>query len=52
MALEALSEYALRKPPVPLTAVNVRFTSLKRNEKEDLILNKKGDKVEKDLKVY
>lgn len=50
--MEALSEYALRLPPPPLDTVSVQFTSVKRNEKENLALNKKGEKVEKDLKVY
>ncbi|XP_060777748.1 complement C4-B isoform X2 [Neoarius graeffei] len=50
IALEALSEYALRLPPLPVDTVNAQFTSVKRNEKENLALNKNGEKVEKDLK--
>ncbi|XP_017326706.1 complement C4-B [Ictalurus punctatus] len=50
IALEALSEYATRLPPVPLNTISVQFTSRNRNEKESLVLNKKGEKVETDLK--
>ncbi|KAF5901104.1 complement C4-like, partial [Clarias magur] len=49
-ALEALSEYALRLPSVPLNNLNVQFTSHMRNEKESLSLTRKGEKVETDLK--
>lgn len=50
--MEALSEYALRTPPEPLNDVIVHFTSEKRHEKETVVLNKKGEKIETDLKVY
>ncbi|KAB5586975.1 hypothetical protein PHYPO_G00007650 [Pangasianodon hypophthalmus] len=50
IALEALSEYAMQLPPSPLNTITVQFTSTKRAEKESLVLEKKGEKVETDLK--
>ncbi|XP_027004856.2 complement C4-B [Tachysurus fulvidraco] len=49
IALEALSEYALHLPQETLD-FKVQFTSLKKNEKEGLSFNKKGEKKETDLK--
>ncbi|KAK3551289.1 hypothetical protein QTP70_013944 [Hemibagrus guttatus] len=48
IALEALSEFAKSLPKEHFD-VKVQFTSLRRNEEENLALNKKGEKVETDL---
>ncbi|XP_036452334.1 complement C4-B [Colossoma macropomum] len=50
MALEALSEYAIHKPESPFSVINVQFTSSGRSEMEKLVLDKKGEKVEAELK--
>lgn len=49
--MEALSEYAKSLPIEEPLDVKVQFTSLRRNKKENLALNKKGEKVETDLQV-
>lgn len=51
MALEALSEYALRIPDNPITIVNAQFTVPGRSEMENLHLDKNENKVETELKV-
>ncbi|XP_039530527.1 complement C4-B [Pimephales promelas] len=50
MALEALSEYALKIPETPITTVNAQFTVSGRSEMEKLLLEKNENKVETELK--
>ncbi|KAK9960652.1 hypothetical protein ABG768_008497 [Culter alburnus] len=50
MALEALSEYALRIPDTPITIVSAQFTVPGRSEMEKLHLDKHEKKVETELK--
>uniref|UniRef100_UPI003AB09B23 complement C4-B n=1 Tax=Centroberyx gerrardi TaxID=166262 RepID=UPI003AB09B23 len=50
VALEALSEYELKKPPRTFTEVAAQFTVPGRTEKEDLSLENRREKVEKELK--
>lgn len=51
MALEALAEYELKKPPSPEPKLKADFTSAGRNEIVTLQLENKKEKVETSLKV-
>uniref|UniRef100_A0A672KKA6 Complement C4-like n=1 Tax=Sinocyclocheilus grahami TaxID=75366 RepID=A0A672KKA6_SINGR len=51
MGLEALSEYALSIPEVPVSKINAQFTVQGRSEMEKLLLEKNENKVETELKV-
>uniref|UniRef100_A0A673NBC1 Complement C4-like n=1 Tax=Sinocyclocheilus rhinocerous TaxID=307959 RepID=A0A673NBC1_9TELE len=50
MGLEALSEYALSIPEVPVSKINAQFTVQGRSEMEKLLLEKNENKVETELK--
>ncbi|XP_030606148.1 complement C4-B-like isoform X2 [Archocentrus centrarchus] len=50
VALEALSEYELKRPASPETEMNAEFTSPGRNERVTLQLENKKERVETDLK--
>ncbi|XP_071372165.1 complement C4-B [Centroberyx affinis] len=50
VALEALSEYELKRPSRTFTQVAAQFTIPGRREKEDLSLENRKEKVEKELK--
>uniref|UniRef100_A0A672KGF7 Complement C4-like n=1 Tax=Sinocyclocheilus grahami TaxID=75366 RepID=A0A672KGF7_SINGR len=52
MGLEALSEYALSIPEVPVSKINAQFTVQGRSEMEKLLLEKNENKVETELKGH
>uniref|UniRef100_A0A4W4FUD4 Complement 4B (Chido blood group) n=1 Tax=Electrophorus electricus TaxID=8005 RepID=A0A4W4FUD4_ELEEL len=51
MALEALSVYTVQKPASAFDGISAQFTSPLRNTMEKVVLNKKDEKVEAELKV-
>uniref|UniRef100_A0AAY5EH72 Complement 4B (Chido blood group) n=1 Tax=Electrophorus electricus TaxID=8005 RepID=A0AAY5EH72_ELEEL len=50
MALEALSVYTVQKPASAFDGISAQFTSPLRNTMEKVVLNKKDEKVEAELK--
>lgn len=50
-ALEALAEYELRRPAIPESRMEAEFTALGRREVIKLVLERKEDRVETNLKV-
>lgn len=51
MALEALTEYMLRKPQVPLVSMKVKFSNSEKKLQEELNLKSKEGNVEAELQV-
>lgn len=51
-ALEALAEYELKRPAIPEARLDAEFTVPGRNDIVKLVLDKKEDRVETDLKVW
>lgn len=50
-ALEALAEYELKRPALPDARLDAEFTVRGRNDVVQLVLDKKEDRVETNLKV-